>query len=142
MRRIWKRELSQRKDVVMTQITGTYRIDLETSAKLKAGYFHDRFVMKEGYDEALKQYLLDNAELVAAISMTIDATSMKMSSEDGEESFRVLEFDENATPGKLVVDWGEPVAFKVVEPVPGSIYFDSEQSELGEWAWKRVEPSA
>jgi hypothetical protein len=124
--------------VTLPKVTGTYEVDVENSAKLVAGFFPERFVMKPGYDEAVKKYMLENADAAKGISVSINTKQLLIKSPEGEEEFRVLELDDSVTPAKLVVDWGGKTTFKVVEVAPGSIHLQNPNNELGEWIWRRT----
>jgi hypothetical protein len=82
----------------LAKVTGTYEVHLENSAKLVAGFFHERFVMKPGFDEAVKKYMLDHAEAAKGISISINRQRLLIKSPDGVEEFPVLELDDSVTP--------------------------------------------
>jgi hypothetical protein len=122
----------------LAKVTGTYEVDLANSAKLVAGFFNERFVMKPGYDEAVKKYMLDHADAAKGISISINSERLLIKSPEGEEDFPVLELDESVTPGRLVVDWDGKSTFSVVEVAPGSVHLKSANHELDDWIWRRT----
>jgi hypothetical protein len=122
----------------MARITGTYEVDVENSAKLLANFFHERFVMRPGYDEAIKKYMLDTSDVAKGILISIDRQRLVIRSPEGEEEFPVLELDESVEPARLVVAWAGKTTFKVVEIAPGSIHLRNADNELGTWIWRRT----
>jgi len=124
----------------MSSVTGKYSIDIPASAKLKAGWFTDRFKMKPGHLEEVEAMLQGHAEAICDSTLTIDEQSLTLSSDHGDESFPIINLPSH-WPAALVVNWhGQTVAFDVVELADGVIQFRSEENELAAWAWRKVNP--
>ena len=129
----------------MGTLSGRYVVDLENSAKLAAGYFHARFVMKPGYDEAIAAYTRTHADALRALSIEVTAERLIVRSGDEEESFPVLALDDDeaADQPRLTVDWyGSRTTFEVASVGPGSVHFRNEGNELGSAIWRRSDDDA
>jgi hypothetical protein len=121
----------------MSEFSGRYIIDIPSSAKLRTGWFTDRFAMKPGYFEEVEALFQANADSICDLTMQIDERSLKLCSEDGEEAYPIIVLPPGRS-GQLVVDWdGIEVTFNVVDLEDGALHFQSEENELGSWEWRK-----
>ena len=122
----------------MASLIGEYGIDIPNSAKLKAGWFQDRFEMKPGYDEALLTQLQSSAAVLAQIGLSISQDTITLKSPDGSEKFPISVGGRDSDGFRLVIHWhGDEQTLKVREVAPGSIHFDNPENQLSEWVWLR-----
>lgn len=124
-------------------LNGTYKLDLRKTAELRTADFRDRFVMPAGYEQAVRQFMADNADIEAATSLEIGEQSLTLTTEDGRESFPITARGSKKGQTYLDLDWyGDPERVVVEDAGDGAIRLRSageEGNELEEYVWRRAE---
>lgn len=125
----------------MEAFLGTYRFDVENTARILAGVFGESMEMAAELDAALQQNMAALAENpdTTAIRLIISRESIRMNSPEGEEEMPILGTEQRG--GEWVVQVrvdGDPMEFAVVDLGGGSIRLMSNVHQLGEYAWRRV----
>jgi hypothetical protein len=123
-------------------LAGQYALDLAGTARLQAGYFDDRFVMRPGYEEAVAEYVRANARLVSGFRLELSPTHLVIISGDDVERLPIA--SATAGPGglSLAVSWPEvggrdPVVFAVRRLAPDLIQLCNPSLDLDRFAFRR-----
>ncbi len=123
------------------RFVGQYVIDLEASAKLHIGYFTDRFEMKVGYEDTMNEYMRSHGEIAKKLTLTLDATQLRLEKDDEEEVFPVKSLVEDGEKPTLVVLAGGRYSMTYELQVLGQnlVRFSNRHYDLHNWVWRRAE---
>jgi hypothetical protein len=130
---------SRSKARAFKDIVGTYRLDPEYSATLAAKFFHDRFEMKPGYDEAMKDHMSKAASTpeINGIRLIIDDRQITLREAEGsEETYRITKTWKSR--GRLFIQTdsdGFPVRFEVKRHGVSSLQLECDYVDLGDFVW-------
>jgi ankyrin repeat protein len=130
---------SRSKAGAFKDIVGTYRLDPDYSAMLAAKFFHDRFEMKPGYDEAMKDYMSTAAGTpeIEGIRLIVDERQITLRAADGSEAtYRITKTWK--TRGRRFIETdsdGMAVRFEVKRHGVSSLQLECDYVELGDFAW-------
>jgi hypothetical protein len=124
----------------MTRFIGRYVIDLEASAKLHIGYFTDRFEMKAGYEEAMREYMHSHGDIAKKLTLALDATQLRLAKDNEEEVFPVKSLVEDGEKPTLVVLAGGrySMTYELQVLGPDLVRFSNRHYDLHNWAWRRT----
>lgn len=122
-------------------IVGTYQFDPRGTAKIMAGFFHDRFAMKDGLDEAVLAGFEEGAQdpEIASLRLMIGAHEVTLASSEGTEAYPIIERVDAEGTSRLVLDMdGERWDFEVVDMGEGSICLYNDGHGFAQYAWRLV----
>jgi hypothetical protein len=119
---------------------GIYRFDPEKTAQVLAGFFKDRFVMKEGFEEAVENYLGEEDDEVARIRLDVRPDCILLRSGLEEERFPVLRAWAESGRTFVELDWqGLPQQFEVQEFEGGCLRLHNPSNSLSESVWRPID---
>ena len=119
---------------------GIYRFDPEKTAQLLAGFFKDRFVMKEGFEQAVEEYLGEEDQEVAQIRLEVRPDCILLRSGLDEERFPVLRAWKDSGRTFVELDWqGQPQRFEVQEFEQGCLRLHNPSNSLSENVWRQID---
>jgi ankyrin repeat protein len=139
--RIVEAKVSRTKVRIFPDLVGTYRLDPQHTAALDAKFFHDRFPMKPGFDEAVRDHWSEGAKNseVAGIRLIIEDTQITLRAADAsEEAYWITKTWNKRGRRFIAVDMGGmSVQFEIKQYGESSIQLACDYHELGEFAWMR-----
>jgi hypothetical protein len=132
--------LESRRKTDMEDIHGTYKVDARATAGLQAGWFTEKFEMKPGYEDAVREFWENNREAYEAISLVVDQNFLVLKSDEGQDSFPILQWNEKADGIHMILDWdGMAEDLRVVRTQDGATLFLSEAgNSLSEIGWRKA----
>lgn len=120
-------------------IAGTYQFDPRGTAKIMAGFFRERFTMKDGFDEAVLASFEAGVQdpEIASLRLVIGAEDVTLASSEGSETYPIIERTDTEGAAHLILSMdGERWDFEVVDMGEGSICLYNDAHSFAEYAWR------
>jgi hypothetical protein len=119
---------------------GIYRFDPEKTAQVLAGFFKDRFVMKEGFEEGVENYLGEEDDEVARIRLEVRSDCIILRSGLDEERFPLLRAWAESGRTFVELDWqGRLQRFEIQEFEGGRLRLHNPSNSLSENVWRPID---